>query len=119
MSDKVREGDRRSAAWREPHRRARSAAELRQACCDPALLKLDDGVERPSAKLDRLMELLLELLSEGRQDLVFSQFTSHAGDLIETRCDADGTFATAADRRHQGPQAAIDGFQNGDEPTSS
>jgi SNF2 family DNA or RNA helicase len=26
---------------------------LRQVCCDPRLLKLDDRTERPSAKLDR------------------------------------------------------------------
>ena len=56
---------------------------LRQACCDPRLVKLKTAkkVER-SAKLDRLMELLGELLAEGRRILIFSQFTSML-DLIE------------------------------------
>ena len=56
---------------------------LRQACCDPRLVKLKTAkrLER-SAKLDRLMELLGELLAEGRRILLFSQFTSML-DLIE------------------------------------
>ena len=56
---------------------------LRQACCDPRLVKLKTAkkVER-SAKLDRLMELMGELLAEGRRILLFSQFTSML-DLIE------------------------------------
>src|SRR5207302_114949 len=61
---------------------------LRQACCDPALLKLDDGLERSSAKLERLMDMVLELLSEGRKIIVFSQFTSMI-DLIRLRFDAE------------------------------
>ena len=56
---------------------------LRQACCDPRLVRLDAAKEvRGSAKLDRLMELLAELLAEGRRVLLFSQFTSML-DLIE------------------------------------
>lgn len=49
---------------------------LRQACCDPRLLKGRDTASAGSAKLDTLMELLDTLLSEGRKVLVFSQFTS-------------------------------------------
>jgi SNF2 family DNA or RNA helicase len=71
---------------------------LRQACCDPRLLKpgatdsADGEIPSPrrerghkpatrtagagSAKLDRLEEMLVELLAEGRRILVFSQFTS-------------------------------------------
>ncbi len=51
---------------------------LRQACCDPRLLKLKTaGTARAkSAKLERLMEMLPELLEEGRRILLFSQFTS-------------------------------------------
>jgi SNF2 family DNA or RNA helicase len=50
---------------------------LRQVCCDPRLLALDHaGRAARSAKLDRLMEMVPELLSEGRRILVFSQFTS-------------------------------------------
>jgi superfamily II DNA or RNA helicase len=51
---------------------------LRQACCDPRLLKLETvkAAKAGSAKLERLMEMLPELVEEGRRVLVFSQFTS-------------------------------------------
>ena len=51
---------------------------LRQACCDPRLLKLSaaKAAKAKSAKLERLFELLLPLLEEGRRVLLFSQFTS-------------------------------------------
>ncbi len=50
---------------------------LRQVCCDPHLLKLDAAKKvKTSAKLDHLMELLPEMLAEGRRILLFSQFTS-------------------------------------------
>lgn len=49
---------------------------LRQVCCDPRLLK--SGTARTvteSAKLGVLLEMLAELLEEGRRILLFSQFT--------------------------------------------
>src|SRR5690606_30566855 len=50
---------------------------LRQACCDPRLVKLDSARKvEESAKLDALLELLDGLLDEGRKVLVFSQFTA-------------------------------------------
>ena len=46
---------------------------MRQACCDPSLLK--DAVHiAESAKRERLMEMLEALVQEGRKVLVFSQF---------------------------------------------
>ncbi len=58
---------------------------LRQTCCDPRLLKLPgtktQGVA--SAKLDRLAEMVPELVADGRRILIFSQFTSMLT-LIET-----------------------------------
>ncbi len=57
---------------------------MRQACCDPRLLKLTAAKKAGSAKLDRLLELLELLLGEGRRVLVFSQFTSMLA-LIEAR----------------------------------
>jgi len=48
---------------------------LRQVCCDPALAKSDEAREvKGSAKRERLLELLQELIAEGRRVLVFSQF---------------------------------------------
>ena len=51
---------------------------LRQACCDPRLLKLAaaKAAKARSAKLERLLELLPQMLEEGRRVLLFSQFTS-------------------------------------------
>ncbi len=50
---------------------------LRQVCCDPHLLKLDAAKKvKSSAKLEQLMEMIPEMLSEGRRILLFSQFTS-------------------------------------------
>ncbi|BCE02323.1 SNF2-related protein [Marinicellulosiphila megalodicopiae] len=48
---------------------------LRQACCHPALVKLDEAKKvKHSAKLDFLLEVLPEMLEEGRKVLIFSQF---------------------------------------------
>jgi superfamily II DNA or RNA helicase len=59
---------------------------MRQACCDPRLLKLKavEKAKAGSAKLDRLAEMLPIMISEGRRVLLFSQFTEMLG-LIEQR----------------------------------
>jgi len=56
---------------------------LRQVCCDPRLVKgTDFDGETERAKLSLLMEMLPELIEEGRRVIVFSQFTEML-DLIE------------------------------------
>ena len=58
---------------------------LRQACCDPRLVKLRSAREiESSSKLDDLLEMMAEMLPEGRRILLFSQFTSML-DLIKPR----------------------------------
>jgi SNF2 family DNA or RNA helicase len=50
---------------------------LRQVCCDPSLLKIEEAKKvQNSAKLELLLDLLDELLQENRKILLFSQFTS-------------------------------------------
>ncbi|MGU7773710.1 DEAD/DEAH box helicase [Burkholderia sp. MR1-5-21] len=50
---------------------------LRQVCCDPRLLKTTQAARvKESAKLALLLEMLPELIEEGRRILLFSQFTS-------------------------------------------
>jgi superfamily II DNA or RNA helicase len=50
---------------------------LRQVCCAPALVKLEAAQKvKESAKLEQLMEMLPEMVAEGRRILLFSQFTS-------------------------------------------
>jgi len=56
---------------------------LRQACCDPRLVKLEAARQvAESTKLASLIEMLNEMVPEGRRILVFSQFTSML-DLIK------------------------------------
>ncbi len=58
---------------------------LRQVCCDPRLLKLESARKiGQSAKLELLLDLLPEMLAEGRRILLFSQFTSML-ELIEEK----------------------------------
>lgn len=50
---------------------------LRQVCCDPRLLKTEAAKKvKERAKLDLLMDMLPEMVAEGRRILLFSQFTS-------------------------------------------
>jgi superfamily II DNA or RNA helicase len=60
---------------------------LRQVCCDPRLIA---GIRNPpaSAKLAAFLELIRSLRAEGRQVLVFSQFTSML-ELIAQALDAE------------------------------
>lgn len=49
---------------------------LRQVCCDPRLIQLTQAREvKESAKLELLMQMLPEMVEEGRRILVFSAFT--------------------------------------------
>jgi superfamily II DNA or RNA helicase len=91
---------------------------LRQACCDPRLVKLASAKKiRQSAKLDALLELLDGLLGEGRRVLLFSQFTEMLA-LIEAALEQRGvayqtlTGQTPAKQR----SALVKRFQNGTVP---
>ena len=58
---------------------------LRQVCCDPRLVKLPSArLVCASSKLDDLMDMIGEMVPEGRRILLFSQFTSML-DLIKPR----------------------------------
>ncbi|MDB5401317.1 MAG: ATP-dependent helicase [Rhodopila sp.] len=50
---------------------------LRQVCCDPRLVKLPSArLTGTSSKLSDLLEMVSEMITEGRRILLFSQFTS-------------------------------------------
>jgi superfamily II DNA or RNA helicase len=49
---------------------------LRQACCDPRLVKAGGRSIGAGAKIGMLMSMLDELMEDGRRILLFSQFTS-------------------------------------------
>jgi SNF2 family DNA or RNA helicase len=112
MSEKVRKAIAQRGLARSHIIVLEALLRMRQACCDPALLKLDDGVQRPSAKLDRLMEMVLELLSEGRKIIIFSQFTSML-DLVRNRFELESIRYSVLTGETRDRKSAIDGFQNG------
>jgi superfamily II DNA or RNA helicase len=112
MSDKVRDAIAERGLAKSHIVVLEALLRLRQACCDPALLKLDDGVERPSAKLDFLMEMVRELLSEGRKIIVFSQFSSMI-DLIRRRFDAERVRYSILTGETRDRKNAVESFQNG------
>ncbi len=63
---------------------------LRQVCCDPRLVPLELARKvKQSAKLELLMDLVPEMVAEGRRILIFSQFTSMLA-LIEEELEAEG-----------------------------
>lgn len=112
MSRKVREAIAQRGLAKSHIVMLEALLRMRQACCDPALLKLRDGVERPSAKLERLIEMVSELSSEGRKIIVFSQFTSML-DLIRKRFEEDGLRYSLLTGDTKDRKAAIEAFQNG------
>ncbi len=89
---------------------------LRQVCCDPRLVNLQQaGRVRQSAKLDLLMDLLPELLDEGRKVLLFSQFTSMLA-LIRQALDAQGIPYVVLTGDTVDRVTPIDRFQSGEVP---
>ena len=90
---------------------------LRQACCDPRLLKLPSAkaTRARSAKLERLMEMLPELLEEGRRVLLFSQFTSMLVLIEEALCEQHIAYTRlTGDTRDR--ETPIRAFQSGEVP---
>ncbi len=86
---------------------------LRQTCCDPRTLPLKEAQKiTESAKLDLLMEMLPELLNEGRKILVFSQFTRMLS-IIEKTLQAQKIGYTKLTGQTKNRDDAIEEFKNG------
>lgn len=90
---------------------------LRQVCCDPRLLSLPEAAiaHGTSSKLEALMELLDNLVEEGRRVLVFSQFTSMLK-LIEEQLVAKNYEYLKLTGQTQNRQALVEQFQEGTTP---
>lgn len=89
---------------------------LRQVCCDPHLLKLEAAKKvKASAKLEQLMEMLPEMLSEGRRILLFSQFTSMLT-LIEAKLKQRNIPWIKLTGQSQKRDALIEQFTSGQVP---
>jgi superfamily II DNA or RNA helicase len=90
---------------------------MRQACCDPRLLKLKTVAKSRagSAKLDRLMEMLGIMFAEGRRVLLFSQFTEMLT-LIQTRLEEEGIDFVKLTGDTRDRAAPVRKFQSGSVP---
>lgn len=94
---------------------------LRQICCDPRLVKLPAAEalvkkgHAHSAKLATLMEMLDELLDEGRKVLLFSQFTSMLA-LIELELEKRGIRYSKLTGQTRDRETPISDFQQGRVP---
>jgi len=89
---------------------------LRQVCCDPRLLKLSAAAQvRESAKLSQLLDMLPEMVAEGRKILLFSQFTQMLG-LIEEALPALGIPWVKLTGQSKNRDAIIDKFTQGEVP---
>ncbi|MFW5816491.1 MAG: DEAD/DEAH box helicase, partial [Wenzhouxiangella sp.] len=92
---------------------------LRQACCDPRLLDWTEhtgSASAPqSAKLELLMDLLPEMVIEGRRILLFSQFVRML-ELIEQELVRRGIGFVKLTGRTRDRQKVIEAFQRGDAP---
>jgi SNF2 family DNA or RNA helicase len=84
---------------------------LRQACCDPRLVRLDgDSAGVPSAKMEWLTTMLPELIEGGRRILLFSQFTSMLA-LIEASLRELGIPYDVLTGETRNRTALVDRFQ--------
>ncbi|MCL1088521.1 DEAD/DEAH box helicase [Shewanella profunda] len=89
---------------------------LRQACCDPRLVKLEQAQKvKNNAKLDWLKQNLPEMVQEGRKILIFSQFTSMLT-LIEAELQSLNIDYSKLTGQTRWRQAQIDRFQEGNTP---
>jgi superfamily II DNA or RNA helicase len=89
---------------------------LRQVCCDPRLLKLGATKEvLPSAKLEQLLDMLPEMVAEGRKILLFSQFTQMLG-LIEQELPRLGIPWVKLTGQSKNRDTIIDQFTSGQVP---
>ena len=89
---------------------------LRQVCCDPRLLKSETAQRvKERAKLDLLMDLLPEMVEEGRRILLFSQFTSML-DLIRVELDRLGLGYVTLTGATTDRETPIRRFQEGEAP---
>ena len=89
---------------------------LRQVCCDPRLLKLGAASQlQQSAKLEQLLDMLPEMVADGRKILLFSQFTQMLS-LIEQELPRLGIPWVKLTGQSKNRDAIIDRFTSGEVP---
>lgn len=90
---------------------------LRQVCCHPSLLKLDKmpSDKANSAKLEHLIEMVTEMVEEGRKILIFSQFTTML-QLIEDHLNNSKIAFVKLTGQTKKREEVINAFQTGQVP---
>jgi len=89
---------------------------LRQVCCDPRLIPTVSAKSiEQSAKLNHLMEVLPNMLAEGRRVLLFSQFTSMLS-LIETELSRHNLTWVKLTGSSKNRETIVDRFTSGEVP---
>ncbi len=89
---------------------------LRQVCCDPRLVKLPSARRiTASSKLEDLMDMVREMIAEGRRILLFSQFTSML-DLMKPQLAAAGIPFVELRGDTRDRAAPVRRFEAGDVP---
>lgn len=89
---------------------------LRQACCDPRLVKLENAKKvKESAKLSFLIDMVKKLVEEGRKILLFSSFTSMLA-LIEEELNQLKIPYSKITGETKDRKTPVVQFQNGDVP---
>ncbi len=89
---------------------------LRQICCHPQLLSLPAAQKvKESAKLELLMDLVPQMIEEGRRILLFSQFTSMLA-IIEGALTARAIPYVILTGETRDRATPVNRFQNGEVP---
>jgi superfamily II DNA or RNA helicase len=118
MDKKVREEIDRKGVARSQIVILEALLKLRQVCCDPRLVKAMPAKKNTaavSAKLTDLMQMVDDLLGEGRKILVFSQFTSMLA-LIQEELDARNIPYALLTGETRDRSAQVAAFQQGAVP---
>lgn len=116
MNEKVREAIAEQGFARSHIVILDALLKLRQVCCDPRLVKMTSARKvGERAKLDLLMDMLPELVNEGRRILVFSQFTSMLS-LIEPELREIGLDFVVLTGDTKDRESVIRRFQEDDVP---
>jgi len=114
MDDKVREEISKKGLARSQIMILDALLKLRQTCCDPRLLSLSSAKEvHESAKLDMLMEMVPEMVEEGRKIIIFSQFVTMLG-FIEDELKKHKISYSKLTGQTRNRDEAIMNFQEGD-----
>ncbi|MCQ4294715.1 SNF2-related protein [Pseudomonas stutzeri] len=118
MDRKVRDEIERKGLARSQMVILEALLKLRQVCCDLRLLKGESTRATrgsSSGKLDSLLEMLDELMSEGRRVLLFSQFTSMLT-LIEQALHKRGIAYVKLTGETDDRRTPVERFQAGEVP---